>query len=56
MANASAFTLAIASGNAATVPIGPPGAAGAPRNGMAWIRMMMMPMPDMNPETTTYGV
>ena len=55
-ANASAFTLAIASGNAATAPIGPPGAVGAPRNGMAWIRMMMMPMPDMNPETTTYGV
>ena len=56
MTKASAFMPATASGRAAAAPIGPPGAAGAPRNGMAWSRKMMMPMPDMNPEMTTYGV
>ena len=56
MAKAPRSTPATASGRAATAPIGPPGAVGAPRKGIAWIRRMMMPMPDMKPEMTTYGV
>ena len=54
--NASVFIPAIASGSAPAAPIGPPGAVGAPRNGIAWMRKMMMPIPDMKPEMTTYGV
>ena len=56
MARALTLISATASGNARSAPIAPPDAAGAPRNGMVWINMMMTPMPDMNPEMTTCGV
>ena len=35
--------------------MGPPGAGDAPRIGRTWIRMTMMPMPDMNPDTNRHG-
>ena len=47
------LTLPNASGNARIMPMGPPMAVGAPRNGRTWIMMTMMPIPDINPETTT---
>ena len=50
------FALTNASGSARIAPIGPPGAGARPRNGRLWIMMMMMPIPDMNPEITTAGV
>ena len=34
----------------------PPAAVGAPRKGRACISMMMIPIPVMKPEITTYGV
>ena len=36
--------------------MGPPSATGMPMNGSVCSRMMMMPMPDMKPEITEYGV
>ena len=45
-----------AAGRSPTAPMGPSGEVGAPRNGNTWISMMMIPMPDMNPEITTAGV
>ena len=56
MPRASALKPANASGRARTAPVNPPGAGGAPRKGRTSIIMMMTPMPDMKPETTTYGV
>ena len=38
------------------MPTAPPGTGSEPRNGRTWIAMTRMPMPDMKPETTTYGV
>ena len=35
---------------------GPPSATSLPSNGRVWTRMMITPTPDMNPETTEYGV
>ena len=35
---------------------GPPVVTGAPRNGSVCSRMMMIPIPDMKPEITEYGV
>ena len=56
MARALGFNPASAPGSERNAPIGPSGDVGAPRNGSTWISMMMMPIPDMNPETTTWGV
>ena len=56
MASALKLTLLIAFGKARTTPTGPPVAPVAPRNGRVCKSMMMMPMPDMNPDITEYGV
>ena len=56
MARALKLIPAMASGQALIAPIGPPLAASAPRNGIVCSKMMIMPMPDMNPEITEYGV
>ena len=56
IATALALMSPSASGNARIAPTAPPGTTGVPRNGKTWITMMMMPMPDMNPEMTTCGV
>ena len=56
MASALKLTLRIASGHACTAAIGPPVGTEAPRNGSVWSSMMMIPMPDMNPDMTEYGV
>ena len=37
-------------------PTGPPGTTSAPRKGRVCTSMMIMPMPDMNPDITEYGV
>ena len=42
----------IKSGQARMAPTGPPVATSAPRNGSVWVRNMMIPTPDMNPEMT----
>ena len=42
----------IAAGHAWMAPIGPPETVPIPINGRVWMTMMIMPMPDMNPETT----
>ena len=49
------FALPSADGSLLTDSSGPP-PAGAPSNGPNWITMMIMPMPDMNPEITMRGV
>ena len=36
--------------------MGPSGEVGAPRKGNTWISMMTMPIPDMKPDITTWGV
>ena len=41
-----------ASGMTRMALLGPPVRVSAPRNGRTWSSMMMMPMPDMNPEMT----
>ena len=46
------FTPLIASGNPRNAPIGPPVEASAPRKGSVCNSMMMIPMPDINPEMT----
>ena len=56
MASALKLTLFIAFGKARTTPTGPPVAPVAPRNGRVCKSMMIMPMPDMNPDITEYGV
>ena len=56
MARALKLIPAMSSGQALMAPIGPPLAASAPRNGIVCSKMMIMPMPDMNPEITEYGV
>ena len=53
MAKALTLILLAASGSAAIAPRVPPAAGGDPRNGEAWISMMMIPIPDMSPDTTT---
>ena len=45
-----------ASGQPRIAARGPPSAPLWPTKGRIWIRMMMTPMPDMNPEVTEYGV
>ena len=49
MANALKLMSGITSGHDLTAPSGPPCATGAPRNGSVCSRMMITPMPDMNP-------
>ena len=56
MAKALMLALASASGSARRVPIGPPSAVVAPRNGSVWISITITPIPDMKPDTTTCGV
>ena len=56
MANAPKLMAGITSGQDLTAPKGPPSATFAPRNGSVCSRMMMMPIPDMNPDITEYGV
>ena len=56
MANALRLIPPITSGHARIASTGPPVATGSPRKGRVCIRMMMIPMPDMNPEITEYGV
>ena len=53
MAKALLLISATATDNAPIAPKAPPEAVGAPRKGKLWISMMMTPIPDMNPETTT---
>ena len=55
-ARALTWTLPAAAGSARAASIGPLVAPEAPRSGSDCISMMMKPMPDMNPETTTCGV
>ena len=50
------FMFMIADGSDRSAPTGPSRGAAAPSSGSSWMRMMMMPIPDMNPETTTCGV
>jgi hypothetical protein len=52
IARASGFSMAGTSGHARIEPSGPPGAVSMPKNGRVWMTMMMMPIPDMKPETT----
>ena len=52
MANALRSKLLTASGQARTAPSGPPSAKGAPMKGRVCNRMMITPMPDMNPDMT----
>ena len=56
IANALRSTSVITSGHARTAPIGPPVATGAPRKGRVCNSMIIMPMPDMKPDITEYGV
>ena len=56
MASALKLISLTASGQARIAPMGPPAATGAPRKGNVCNRMMIMPMPDMNPDITEYGV
>ena len=46
----------IAPGHDRTAPSGPPAETAAPMKGSVCNRMMITPMPDMNPEITEYGV
>ena len=55
-AKALTWTSPAAAGSARAALIGPLVAPEAPRSGSDCISMMMKPMPDMNPETTTCGV
>ena len=52
MASALRLTSLIASGQARTAPNGPPCATDVPRNGRVCSSMMIIPMPDMNPDMT----
>ena len=56
IAKALKLMFAINSGQARTAPIGPPPATGVPRKGSVCKRIMIMPMPDMKPDITEYGV
>ena len=56
MASAPKLTLPITFGHSRTASNGPPIATGAPRNGSVCTSMIIMPMPDMKPEITEYGV
>ena len=56
MAKAPVLKLAMPSPQPLMAAMGPPSATGIPMNGSVCSRMMMMPMPDMNPEITEYGV
>ena len=56
MSNAPASKSPIASGHALMVPTGPPETTSAPMKGRVCTSMMMIPMPDMNPDITEYGV
>ena len=56
MAKAAVLKLAMPSPQPLMAPMGPPSATGIPMSGSVCSRMMMMPMPDMNPEITEYGV
>ena len=52
MASELKFTSPNTSGQERTASIGPPSSTGAPKNGRVCTKMMITPMPDMNPETT----
>ena len=56
MATALRLGLVMPSPQPLMEPITPPSATGIPMNGSVCSRMMMMPMPDMKPEVTEYGV
>ena len=52
MARELKFTSLNTSGQDRTASIGPPSSTSAPTNGRVCTKMMMTPMPDMNPDTT----
>ena len=56
MAKALVLKLAMPSPQPLMAAMGPPSATGIPMKGSVCSRMMMMPMPDMKPEITEYGV
>ena len=56
MAKAPASMPLTAAGSARAAPIGPPVAPEAPSRGSDCISTMITPMPDMKPDTTTWGV